>query len=285
METRFGQVSVTSSPRGVATYRIEAFHDGLHKYAELRAGDLDTLRNKMQAQALQWNTSWNKQCETEARVQRTYLAKEMRRFHLEQRKAAALDQTTDAQQLLETLRTLLTSGIEIDPSFDWNKLKITTPFPEGKPSKPELPPEPQPTPAPAGPDRSALKYQAKFSMLDRLSASRKAAKRAEASRVYDADEDAWKAICAALIAEHESEMSSHRGSGWKSCAKNMSRLSLIGRPGNSPTKRRRGNSTRALTDFASDTKRRFWTLSSNIANEFSRTPSTRAVFPVNLILI
>jgi hypothetical protein len=46
METRFGPVTVTYSPRGIATYRAEAFHDGLHKYALMRASDLNTLRNK-----------------------------------------------------------------------------------------------------------------------------------------------------------------------------------------------------------------------------------------------
>jgi len=98
METRFGRVTVTQSPRGVPKYRTEAFHDGLHKYALLRTGDLDTLRNRLQAQALQWNTRWSRQCETEGRVQRTYLATELRRFHLEMRKAIALDQTVESQQ-------------------------------------------------------------------------------------------------------------------------------------------------------------------------------------------
>jgi restriction system protein len=210
METRFGQVTVTYSPRGAPTFRAEAFHDGLHKYALIRAGDVGTLRNKLEAQALQWNTNWKKQCETEARVQRTYLAKEMRRFHIETRKAAALERTTEAQQLLETLRTLLISGIELDPSLDWNKLKVTTPFSESIPPKPEIPPGPQEKPTPASPERSDFAYRVRFSLLDHLIASRKAAKLAGANRQFDADMSAWNATCAALSAAYKSELKSHR---------------------------------------------------------------------------
>lgn len=148
METRFGQVTVAYSARGVPTYRAEAFHDGLHKYAVLRGGDIETLRNKLQAQALQWNATWKKQCESEARIQRTFIAKDARRIHVESQKAVSLERTTEAGALLETLRTLLTSGLEMDPSFDWDRLKETTSFPESIPTKPTFPPEPQRKPTP-----------------------------------------------------------------------------------------------------------------------------------------
>lgn len=210
METRFSQITVAHSSRGVSTYRAEAFHDGLHKYALIRAGDLDTLRKKLNAQALQWNTIWSKLCETEARVQRTYLAKEMRRFHIESRKAAALERTADAQQLLTTLRTLLTSGIELDPSFDWDRLKVTTPFPESIPPKPEFPPPPIQKPAPARPEGSNFVYQVKLSFFDYFRPSRKEARRAEASSRLDADVRAWSATCASLNTEYESELKAHR---------------------------------------------------------------------------
>src|SRR6202042_2116415 len=111
------------------------------------------------AQALQWNTTWRKQCETEARIRRAYLSNEARRLHIESQKEAALEQTIDAQQLLKALRTLLTSGIELDPSLDWDKLKVTTPFPESIPLKPALPPEPQPRPTPPVPNKSSSEYQ------------------------------------------------------------------------------------------------------------------------------
>jgi restriction system protein len=210
METRFGPATVTYSPRGIPTYRAEAFHDGLHKYALMRASDLDTLRNKLEAQAQQWDARWTRQCETEAHIKRTHLANEAHRLHIEKWKVAALEQTTDAHNLLETLRTLLKSGIEIDPSLDWEKLKITTPFPEKIPRKSELPSEPSSQPVPPAPDRSSSNYQLRFSLLDYLSRSRKEAKRAEASRRFDADMHAWNANCAALIAEHQARLKTHR---------------------------------------------------------------------------
>jgi len=210
MKTRFGQITVTHSARGVPTYHAEVFHDGLHKYALIRASDPDILRNKLLAQALQWDTSWQKQCETEARIQRTYQAKEAKRLHVERWKAAALEQTTDAQHLLETLRTLLTSGIELDPSLDWDKLKRTTPFPESIPPKPVFPAEPLPKAMPPAPYITAYSHQVTFSLLDRLIASRREAKRAEANRRFDADVASWNAACAALKAEHGLELEIHR---------------------------------------------------------------------------
>jgi hypothetical protein len=65
METRFGEVTVTHSARGIATYSAEAFHDGLHKHALLKAHDTSVLLNKAQALATQWNASWNKQAAAE----------------------------------------------------------------------------------------------------------------------------------------------------------------------------------------------------------------------------
>jgi hypothetical protein len=118
METRFGQVTAAYTVRGVRTYRAEEFHDGLHKYALMRANDIETLRNELQTQALQWNATWKKQCETDARLQRTYEAKEARRIRVESWKAVSLERTREARVLLETLRTLLASGIEIDPTLD-----------------------------------------------------------------------------------------------------------------------------------------------------------------------
>ena len=57
METRFGDVTVAHSARGFPSYSVEAFHDGLHKYSLIRAGDINVLHNRAQATALQWNTA------------------------------------------------------------------------------------------------------------------------------------------------------------------------------------------------------------------------------------
>ncbi len=78
METRFGTTTVAYSSRGLPTYSLEAFHDGLHKYLLIRASDKSVLLNKAQATALQWNTAWQKQTAAENRIKRTLETKEAR---------------------------------------------------------------------------------------------------------------------------------------------------------------------------------------------------------------
>lgn len=199
METRFGEVTVTHSARGVPTYRVDAFHDGLHKYAVIRAGDRNTLWNKSQAQALQWNSTWKKLSASEqyARL-------------IESRKETALERTTEAQRLLETLRNILLTGIEPDPTLEWEQLKIRTSFSANAPAMPVFIPEPLPKAVPAAPDRSFWVYQVKLSLLDRLIASRKEIKLSEAENRFSSDLQAWRDYCAALSQEHRVELDANR---------------------------------------------------------------------------
>jgi restriction system protein len=89
---------------------------------------------------------------------------------VESRKEIALERTTEAQHLLETLRNILIAGIEPDPTLDWDQLKIRTPFPVRAPAKPVVT-ESLGEPIPA-PNRFDRRYQIRFSLLDRLIASK-----------------------------------------------------------------------------------------------------------------
>jgi restriction system protein len=104
METRFGDVTVAHSARGFPTYSVEAFHDGLHKYSLIRAGDKNVLLNRAQAVALQWSAAWNKQVEAENRIKRTYETKEARRLHIENQKDRATERSSGRRKRSSFLR-------------------------------------------------------------------------------------------------------------------------------------------------------------------------------------
>jgi len=189
METRFGQTTVTYSARGVPTYRVEAFHDGLHKYYVIRAGDQNTIRNKAQAQALLWNSAWKKMSAIEQHARL-----------VESRKETAFERTTEAQRLLKTLQETLISGIELDPTLDWEQLKIRAPFPKDVPAKPVFADDPLDGAMPPEPNRSDPRYEVTFSLLDRLLPSRKAQRQCEAENRYAAAMKSWRDKCEALTA-------------------------------------------------------------------------------------
>src|SRR5580704_15138723 len=136
-ETRFSAVSVTYSARGIPTFVVEVFHDGLHKHSVMRAGAVEILKNKTLALANRWNDEWAKQ-----------LATSERKGHIEKQKEIAQPRTTEARQLIEARENLLTAKLEADPSLDWEELKVRTPFSIAAPPTPGIPLEPVPKSAP-----------------------------------------------------------------------------------------------------------------------------------------
>jgi restriction system protein len=210
METRFGEVTVTHSSRGVPTFWVTASHDGLHKHVVIRAGDPDVLNYKCLVQAQNWNAVWTKQSAAQQRIRQTFEKKEARRLHVESQKEIALQRTAEAQQLLEALQNTLAANIELDPTLDWEQLKVKTAFPTSLPQKPVPTPEPSPKTIPRAPERSDFNYQIRLSLLDRLIPSRKRAKLAEAQGRFDSDLAAWRDACATSALQHQYELDVHR---------------------------------------------------------------------------
>ncbi len=210
METRFGDVAVTYSARGIPTYSIEAFHDGLCKHALIKAPDKSVLLNKAKAIEQQWNGLWEKQVETESRIRCTREGKEARRLRLENQKERALERTTEAQQTLTALRTALTNGLERDPTIDWVELSPKDRFAKPWPHSPGLPPPPVAAAPPRQPDPADPAYVPQITFLDRLIPSRKANKLADMASRFDADFRRWQTACAELDSQHQAAVEAHR---------------------------------------------------------------------------
>jgi len=209
METRFSEVTETRSLRGVPTYWVKASHDGLHKHQVLRAGNATILAQRCLVQAQNWNAQWLKQSASALRIRQTFEKKEARRLHIESQKESARERTTEAQQLLDVLQNPLAGKAELDPTLDWEQLKLRAPFPHDEPKPLNLRPEPTPKPAPRIPERSDYVYQIRPSLLDRLIKARKQSKLAEAQSRFDADIAAWREACAKLSSEHQAELDLH----------------------------------------------------------------------------
>lgn len=59
METRLGQFTVSHSARGIPTYSLDLWHDGLKKHRLIR-GEADAIvRLKVQLQIDEWNERWS----------------------------------------------------------------------------------------------------------------------------------------------------------------------------------------------------------------------------------
>ena len=57
-ELRIGQPTVTHSQRGVPTWRLELWHEGLNKHRVISATDPDELQRKATLQATEWDNRW-----------------------------------------------------------------------------------------------------------------------------------------------------------------------------------------------------------------------------------
>jgi restriction system protein len=209
METRFSEVRETRSLRGVITYWVNASHDGLQKHQVLRAGNATILAQRCLVQAQNWNGQWLKQSAAALRIRQTFEKKEARRLHIEGQKESARERTIEAQQFLEVLQNTLAGKIELDPTLDWEQLKLRAPFPHDPPEKPNLRSEPVPKAAPPIPERSDYVYRIRLSVLDRLIPARRRSKLAAVESRFDADIAAWREVCAELSSSHQAEVDSH----------------------------------------------------------------------------
>ena len=208
--TRFGDVRVTHSARGIPTFSVEAFHEGLHKHQLLRSTDRTILSNKARVVELLWNATWNKQQDARNRTFRSYEAKEAKKFHLEQQKNQASERTAEAEQTIKALRNILCGNIELDPTIDWEELKAKTPFSQAVPVKPLYPLAPMPPSMPPQPDRSDFRYRAPLSILDHILPSRKAARLALYAGRFESDLKDWQDACSGLLAQHQAALETRR---------------------------------------------------------------------------
>lgn len=129
MQTRIGTLYEKVSSRGVSSYSLELWHDGLNKHRMIRGESVAIVRMKASLQAEEWDQRW--QALEERRLQKAQ--KTASRLQQEENKALAAEQTLEAQRELEGLANILRATLDVDDTLDWDSLKDRTPFPEAKP--------------------------------------------------------------------------------------------------------------------------------------------------------
>lgn len=205
MKTRLGQLSVKYSARGIPTYSLELWHDGLKKHRLIRGESESIVKLKATLQVEEWEERWA--IVTAREEERSHKAAGKRQQ--EERKALAAEQTTEAQQELDGLASLLKATLNVDDTINWENLKDKTPFPEKKPTLRPIPPEPTLQPPPREPNILDAKYVPSLGILDRLISSRKERAIAEKQALFSSDSKAWQEKVAAVKRAHTAALLAH----------------------------------------------------------------------------
>ena len=189
--TEFKIYRYNVSSTGIVTYAVELDHPGLNKHRVIKDRDRYLLARRAQTQLDQWAEQWaKKQARQEAAARKEQAQEEARR------------RTETAQERLAAIEGTLHYTLTRDDAVDWDSLKDSSVFPDARPtanlpSKPELHDQ-QPKPC-----ARALKYQPTFSFFDKLSSSRRDARRLEARELYNADLSEWQAECERVTRANE----------------------------------------------------------------------------------
>jgi restriction system protein len=198
MSTRSSHLEVSHNTRGVVTYRLEIWHDGLKKHRLIKGSAPEIVQRIAALQMAEWEERWS---HIRTREQERY-NKENRKEHQEAKKRHATERTIVAQHELENLSNLLRQALAVNNAIDWETLKDTSPFPEPMPTKPPSPAKPQPQSVPPEPHRSAAKYQPHFSLLDKLLPARRARLLNVCRERFESDYREWQQRLQTLTAEN-----------------------------------------------------------------------------------
>jgi restriction system protein len=106
-------------------YQIELSHPGLHKHRIIRGRDSYVVEQKANLQRAAWDEQWEKKNER--------LSREAK---VRDGKFEAEEQTREATELLEILRSILAHTLKVDDRIDWESLKNKKQFSDPKPPEP-----------------------------------------------------------------------------------------------------------------------------------------------------
>jgi restriction system protein len=187
MSVNYNSLRRVISSRGLVSYEIELSHDELHKHRLIKGNDPEFVQRKADVQLEEWKEQWAKKRELQARSSEAKLKREL----YEEKKQIAFQRTKEAQDILECLRNTLRHTLNYNDAIDWEKLKDFSTFPIQKPTKPTFPPRPEPAPTPREPLPSDPRYQPQLGFTDKLFASRRAKKVANAAALYQLDHQSW----------------------------------------------------------------------------------------------
>jgi restriction system protein len=193
MKTRISRFNVKHSARGIPTYSLELWHDGLKKHRVIKGEAESIVKLKATLQAQEWEQRWSVVKEKEKSRSEKFAGK----WQADKNKTLAIDRSNEAQLALDQLSSLLIATLEIDDTIDWEELKDKAVFPEPKLPAFQLPEPPALPVSPREPLRSDNGYTPSFGMLDKIFSSRRARAIEQKDLLFAEDYKAWQ-----IEAEH-----------------------------------------------------------------------------------
>jgi restriction system protein len=169
MKTKVGQIEVSYSARGIPSYSLELWHDGLKKHRLIRGREDAVILRKAEIQIAEWDEKW---VLADAR-EKERLDKESRKREQESNKDIASSRTEEALGEINRLGNILKQTLEVDDAINWDNLKDMSEFPEPKPTRAKPPVKSQAQAKPKEPKSSDNAYQPRFGFMDKLISSRK----------------------------------------------------------------------------------------------------------------
>lgn len=204
--SRIGRLEIAYSPRGLSTYRMEVFHEGLKKHRLIKSSESHIVERKAQLQAAEWDSTWE---QVQSR-ERDRSEKQSQRQQLEANKQAAAERTIECQQELQNLSRILQHTLGVNDTIEWEELKDLLAYSEPKPLALRLPDKPVPKNKPQQPQIDAALYQPKFGLVDRIFASRREKRMAECRANFDRDLREWTVEVEAIDAANASAEQQYR---------------------------------------------------------------------------
>ena len=179
--TRIGQLEVSYTARGIPTYRVEIWHDGLKKHRLIKSSEAGVVQRKVEIQAADWDEHWSQ-----------VKAREKDRRDKQGQKKLAAQRTLEAQRELDLLNKVLEQTLGVNDAIDWERLKDNSAFPEPRPVKPKPPAKPRPQNRPREPEVEDAAFIPKLGLLDKLIGSRRERLIAESHASFSASHERWE---------------------------------------------------------------------------------------------
>lgn len=193
------------SPRGLARYSVELWHEGLKKHRVIRSDARAVLQQKVRLQVEEWDARW----EIEDAREREKTKRDTSRLRIEERKGLALERTAEAQSALEELGGILKRTLSVDDTLDWESLKDKAAFAEPKPRPVKPNPAPIMPPLPQEPQLTDTQYKPRFGLLDRFSRARRERLFAGAMATFEADHAKWAMTIEQMEQLHRGNLDAH----------------------------------------------------------------------------
>jgi restriction system protein len=177
----------------------------LKKHRLIRGETESIVKLKATLQVDEWEQRW---AVVDAR-ERDRSQKVAGKRQQEERKALAAERTTEAQEELDRLSSLLKATLTVDDTVDWESLKGNAPYPESKPTPSPAPREPMLPSMPREPQSTESAYRPSLGILDKLIMSRRERVLAEKQVLFAADHKAWQDEVAELKRTHGAALQAH----------------------------------------------------------------------------